>query len=565
MNDIVSRQELKTELSKIVKENGFKGPVAELLISVCATTYYNILSKCISISRENIMDSAANYNSLISLAMKRMYSVFRGTNPKLTLTGSSSKLQVLKRGTLVYSGTDFNLYVESDIEIPVNKEVNIPLVAAPDFKEISKVTNPNAYFIEFREDNLSEDFILYKQNDQEGDNTSTKCETTTSLREHISEGTIFELTIQDWGVRFYEKGLEDMNVMLSVFKYLDNGDQLVQDFLTDKLRSDGEKVVFEDTFTIKGFTFKYLTITEDTDGNVIGYQSPRESKQDIKNHYSYQINTVSLIRSNSDFLEVFNQMFIKYLFDSFCETYNSSSEITNVAYTSRTPKIDSYPLTVIYYSPRSKNSFISDVMMQEFTEAVKYYAVGNTLCACPGEVKSLDVVITLVKNTDSAIDDINEILSNYDGKFHKTLSILGLQSEINKLNSVKKLEEFRIYQFDTQSPTGAGYSLEGEIVNDTDYEYFDLDVDTGDILRVTGINPKHNLIEYFDARGNLIGTENSDSIYRKEYEIPAKVARCIISILRGSNLVQLCKRVEDISCKSYQYLSIESKIKVYES
>ena len=564
MDYIVSRQELKNELGEILTENGFRGPVAELLKSVCATTYYNILSKCISISRENLMDSAVNYNSLIALALKRMYSVFRGTNPRLTLTGKSNKLQVLKRGTLVYSGNEFNFYVESDTELPVNKLTEIPLIASPEYRELTKVSNPNNYYIEFRENNLSEDFILYMQFNQEGDSISTRCNTTTSLREHISQGTILEMTIQDWGVRFYETALSDKNVMLSVFKYLEDGNRIVEDWLSDHLTYEGDNISVDASFTITGFTFQSLFMKTDDIGNIIGYQSPRETKKDIKNHYSYQINTLALIRSNSDFLETFNHKFMSYIFDSFVEAYNSSYELPNIAYTSRVPKTDSYPITVIYYSPRAKNLFITDMMMKEFLDEVKYYAVGNSISACAGEVKSVDIVISIIKNSDDAIEDINEILSDYDGKFHKDLSIIDLQSKIIKLNSVKQLKEFKVYSFDNQSITGSGYYNNGDLINDADYEYYDLNVTTGDILRITGMNPKYHVIEYFDASNNLLQTITSDLVYRKEYEIPVKVARCVVSLIRGSNLVQLCKRIEDISCESHQYLSLESKINVYE-
>lgn len=550
MKEIVSRQQLKTDLLAICEKNGFKGPLATLIASVSSTTYYNIISRGMLLSREMNINTAVNYNSLIALAMKRMYSVFRGTNPKLTLTGTTSKAQTLHRGDLVYSGPDFNLYVENDVDLILNKFNDIPLVASPAYHYLSKYDNPNEYYIEFRTGNLSEDFILYKEEDQEGDKTLTRKDTTTNFREHIQLGTIFDLTIQDFGIRFYEKSLEDKNAVLSVFEYLDNGNQLIEDFVNDNA-SDLQT-------TIKGFIPQDLFIKE--------YAAVRESKNEIRNHYAYQLNTIYLIRSNSDVLETFNLKFIQYVFDSTIVTYNSEGEIPNFAKNNRLPKYTtSYPLTIVYYSPRSKSAFISADQIEEFAEEIRYFNVGNIISACIGRGKFLNMVLTIVRATDSALEDVKDLLDSYNGKFGSRFSISRIRSDIDRLDSVQGVSEFKVEVFEDKDVTSTGYWQDGIHVEDVDYDYYEFSAKPFDKIRVSGSNPTHQLINFFNDRNELVGSIEAGTTYNEDYPVPANTSIVRVSLLKGNNLVQLGTDTNEIRCENYQYISINAKINVSNS
>lgn len=489
--NIPSRQEVKDELQSIANSAGYTGSTVDFIISIMATGYYETLLRSIGIMREANSETAANINSLISLAIKRMYSAFRGYNPQLILKGTSTRLSTLKRGDKVYTGEHFNLYVYKDVTLYPNQEAVIPLIASSEYVYLQKQNQSDRFYVEFRADNLSEDIDLYIQTNQTeflNNNIGNLIVPTKIFRLFNSEGGVLDMTIQDFGVRYYRYVKDDANFTISGFKYIDNPDQDIDDLINEAMadvRSGNDPNATLDmmidipNFTGRSIDYKRDTNGYDSDGTPIVtkiYRSvPRESKEELRINYNSQIDSIYLIRSNSDLLDTFKQAFSNKIYQVNilqASTQDQLDEgIREHFLANRTPQSEElkYPLCVFFYIPKDEANLIIGGEMNSYRSAVKYYYLYDNLYACRGIEKKYKVYITVRTNDTTTLHtDVNSILSEYNNQFGINAKMSELLTKVAKLQEVNELVSVKLYN-------DKGVYVDAQEVTCNPYEYLSLE------------------------------------------------------------------------------------------
>lgn len=329
--NIPSRQEIKESLQSIASDAGYSGSAVDFIISLASTGYYETFLRSIGILREANADTAANINSLITMAVNRMYSTFRGNCPRLILKGQSTRYQELKRGDKVYSSENFNLYVYTDITLTPNTDFSIELIASPEYIFSSKKNKSDRFYVDFRDNDLSEDINLYVQTDQTAflNNDYGVLTTPKKVFRLFSQNlsSILDITIQGWGVRYYRYTKGDANFTISAFKYLDDHDQDVEEVINSAMEKvlDGSATEADLQLEISNFIPTYIgwKVDKDEDGVVLKtYKSvPRETKEELKVNLNSQIDSIYMVRSNSDLLDSFRVAFANKISDVNLESY----------------------------------------------------------------------------------------------------------------------------------------------------------------------------------------------------------------------------------------------------
>lgn len=338
--NIPSRQEIKESLQSIALDAGYSGSAVDFIISLASTGYYETFLRSIGILREANADTAANINSLITMAVNRMYSTFRGNCPRLILKGQSTRYQELKRGDKVYSSETFNLYVYTDITLTPNTDFSIELIASPEYIFSSKKNKSDRFYVEFRDNDLSEDVNLYVQTDQTAflNNDYGVLTTPEKVFRLFSQNlnSILDITIQGWGIRYYRYTKGDANFTISAFKYLDGHDQDVEEVINSAMEKvlDGSATEADLQLEISNFIPTYIGWKVDRDANesiIKTYKSiPRETKEELKTNLNSQIDSIYMVRSNSDLLDSFRVAFASKISDVNLESYATAGKSITV-------------------------------------------------------------------------------------------------------------------------------------------------------------------------------------------------------------------------------------------
>lgn len=403
MTKILSREEIKSKMQQIAEDAGFKGTAVDFIISIMATGYSDTLMSSIGLTQEAKAETAVNINSLISLACDRMYSAYRGKNPRVIITGISTEYQVLKRGTQVYSSVDYNLYVENDTVMLPNIEIDLQLVVSKNYYELENSNKSLRFYTEYRQANLSEDFLLFVEGKQ--------TETTKVFRDHVDLGTIFALTIQDFGVRFYTKQRTDDTYLLSAFEYISEVD------LSE---------LYNEDFSIQDFTLS--DTTEGAKPKVIT-GTARETIEELRVNYNSQIESLYLIRSKSDLTESFRLAFASKATD-----VNFEQDLST-----KPPKVN------FYYIPRDESNKISDLEFNAYATKVRYYYLYDDLVLNLATKIEATLEITLVTNEYASVQQsIQNIIDAYQNKLGTSIEYTQLRTDISKIDEISNVVDMRL-------------------------------------------------------------------------------------------------------------------------
>jgi len=467
--NIPSRQEIKDKLQQVATEAGYSGSVVDLIISLMSTGYYETILRSVGILRESNAETAANINSLITLAASRMYSTFRGKNCKLVLKGNPTGYQELKRGYRIYSSEAFNLYVSEDMELSPAELISgnlteIPIIASKNFIYQSKKNSPDRYFTEFLTSDLTEDIILYEQVDQSAfldNDRGIQVELTKNFREHSVNNILFDLTIQDFGLRIYTKTPNDHNYTLSAFTYLPDSAQLIADFLQEVYadREFDQSADLDINLDLRDFELHDIEITN--------YFEPRETLAELRNNYNSQIDSIYLIRSNSDLLDTFNLDFGHLIddvsikqFGEFNPQMIQTGELSPTFLTDSVPAMintqgalkPELPYAIFYYIPKDPNNLITVSDMVTYINAVEYYYMMDNLYCCPGTPKSYDLNITITSiDPIHSRTEIEKLVSRYDHKLGLHAYYYNIITEIAKIESVTSIRELDLRDNDNSN------------------------------------------------------------------------------------------------------------------
>ena len=461
-------QDYIDQYENIASGLGYMGDSVDILVQLLANATYIDEVENMSYVQEASLERSVLLNSKIQHCVDRMYSVYRGSCPRVLIKLKPSKKFSFKKFDKLVTGNRFNIYYTGyyraiDKEISEEKTIeNLDTLETSDTENLvfgvnnSGITiNPssdssyiiegliasdvvtgsktldytNTYYINVLDNDLSNDMYVVVN----PDTSDTRITPTRNFSEHILDNKIFDLTLPGFGSRLYVTGYpENTTLSYTYFVYSElssyNESDLEQinisgatleSFNTNWLEKKG----FDSTYSDLGLT--YISEVGRDNLETIHYKANRDR----------YVN--SIFRSNSDIGTVFEETFpgevksggTSYIFN----TSSSTSGLT------------------IYYIPKG-NSIIDNTKINEFIKNRKaYYVTTKDISVKKGkQLKAvLDINIELYKASSEDIGETidEEIKNNYQDKFGIIFNdsvVNDIRALISKYSNVKQVSSISL-------------------------------------------------------------------------------------------------------------------------
>ena len=449
-------QDYRNIYREIAQSLGYRGDSVELLIQFLANATYIEEVENIAYLEESSLERATLMNSKIQHCVNLMYSVFRGSCPRVLLSIKPDKYQTLVPYQEMIASSNFKVYYLGYLD-PESSEVvngtsiedglkNGPLVlnpllehsyyiygficeSSPVVKEHT-VSSDNPYYFDIPETGLSNDMFLEvaKASSEGGLDNYKTFPITRNFSDHILDSSIFDLTLPGFGSRLYFPGLlEESDKIRATYYKLAHLDSFQENQLK-RISLKGTKAVpFPDNFIESRFpSSQEDEIKRYSDSYIIIPETPREDLQSI--HYNASRNRYinSMVRSNSDM-------------GSLLEEYRPDkvrSSGTKCVYGNNT--------VIIYYIPRSSNNPLTSDEIQEFIDKRKAYYITTHIevVKAPEIHVVLSIDLELYQNTETIEEEVSEIITPYMSRFGINLNNQEIKDEI--MSTLSKLPEVRI-------------------------------------------------------------------------------------------------------------------------
>ena len=447
--------------STIAKNLNLQGDSVEVLTQMLANASFISEVENISYAQEASLEKATLVNSKIQHCMNDMYSVYRGSCPRVIIKFKPTKYFSFNVFDEIVSSNNFKIYylgyysegststssstgmkTVSGIDGFIYSPVTIPpaisdedtytvvgLLAKETVNKTWSLDQSNTYYVNCLDENLSSD-LWVKVNDD-------YFEVTREFSDHILSGDIFDLTLPSFGSRLY---------VADIFK---NSDSLSREETQTPANTKIEALYFKfselssyNESELKKISIKgtELVSFDNTFLSDRGYEElstgiccldeiPRDDVTTIHYKANRDRYVNSIIRSNSDIGVVLEEMFpdkvrsggTNYIFNSVGE---------NQSYIN------------IYYVPYYNNNLLTESEIQEFITTRSSYYITDTIIVNKGSqytaIFNIDLELYQNSNVDSEVKDI---LDSYGNKFNMDLedSLEEIKSLISKISNVKKI------------------------------------------------------------------------------------------------------------------------------
>ena len=334
-------REYASEYREIASNLGMRGDGTEMLIQMLAHFTYTNEVENIAYANEASLERALLEDSKIQHCVEVMYSVFRGRNPRAILRFRPTKffdLNVYDKLVDINSLSLYYLgYLSGDEEEQVNSSFGLydaslgaagglkftyaPTIIQPsDFGYVTilcmianksietegTLNSDNLYYIDVKEGGLSQDSWVKLSEVNTG--SLEFVDVTREFQSHLLEERVFDLTLPDWGSRFYipeEYRKENTKLKAMSFKYVKLEDLNSHDLSNIKL--DGaEPVSIHET---EGDIDFITSLEEVSKGVVLIPELPRENMSSA--HYKANKDRFmgSVFRSNDDVSGLLKEMY----------------------------------------------------------------------------------------------------------------------------------------------------------------------------------------------------------------------------------------------------------------
>lgn len=479
-----SVQDYINDYRSIAENLEITGDSVEVLVQLLAHWSYLHEMELVNYVSESSLELAALTNSKIQHCVDRMYSVFRGSNPRVKLRFIPHKYLKLKTYDQVYSTSGFSLYYLGD---PITI---VPTSKLEDYTEITCILAKNV---------ITEEHVLPESNryyvDMEASNLSNDGYVEVNgevipmyrrFSDHIKYGGLFDLTLPSYGMRIYapdvfrttgeiesmnsDEDLPDSNttIVAHMFEFVELAD--ITSGL-DKIKLDGTEMP---ETALESETYPGITVYSET---------PRDTV--ISMHYKANRDRYvnSILRSNLDIgtlvEEVFPDKVIKGGTTYEFSKNESSSDAADLNLT-------------IYYIPYDDSNLITQDDIDKFKNNNLSYYVTENLDIVKGEECTVRFDINVELYQNKRIDEeVEPIVKQYEDRFNIDLdSKIGeIETAIAKIDNVRSI--IRVREEDGTITPGV--------------QVFEIDQDGNKIEYVPG-RTKYCKVEY-----NIIST-----IYRRE-------------------------------------------------
>lgn len=458
-----SLQEYRTIYRNIAQNLGYRGDSVELLVHLLANATYIEEVENISYALESSLEKAHLDNSKIQHCMDLMYSVYRGSCPKVYIKIKAGKLKTLTPYSEIATSSNFSVYflgyyndwdeetgkekgskvngfldgfelvTDSLNIVPGETYILCGFISKKPYYQVSTINYTNTYYIDLGESNLSNDmYIQVAKQGVDGDVSNYKV--TTNFKDYLLNfdrgNFMFDLTTTDYGSRLYFKDSQNIEpndvIMATYFPYVS-----LSSFLPSELGkisvSFGELLEFNSKFKDRAEA-EYKNMK----GLIITKESAREDLGSIHYEANKSRYQNSIIRSNEDLGALLRQFYPDEVYDAECKFENDS--------------------VVIYYIPKEGQRLTSKQQNEFISSRLAYYISGDiNIYPSMSRPINLDISLSLSSLSPDLEEDIENIVSEYERSYKETENIMKdpddvinrISSAISKLsgvNYVKNIE-----------------------------------------------------------------------------------------------------------------------------
>lgn len=392
----------------IASKLNIKGDSSELLIQLLANASFVSEVENIAYTQEASFERASLMNSKIQHCIDNMYSVFRGTCPRMILRIRPNKYFSINPYDEIMVSNSFKVYYLGHYDESLEPEVSSSYIDG--FKSESITLNPssgdktilcflaketvtknwllndvNTLFVNCMEEDLSNDMLL-KVN-------SVRVIPTTDFNDHIINNTVFDLTIPGFGSRLYGRNwYPSTSISATYYKYTE-----LSEYNESELRRLSIKGAEYIPFNSEFLERKYLT--EFIPGMCLVNGAYRESTRTVHYRANECRYVNSIVRSNSDL-----GLLLK-------KSNNNESKIED------TKSVSSGNKVIIYYIPKGTGLSTEDI--ENFILNFTAYYITDRIEIIKGNAYDVNFNISLeLYNPDSTINSfVEKTLLDYKNKF----------------------------------------------------------------------------------------------------------------------------------------------------
>ena len=499
-----SKQDYINIYRKIATGLDLYGDSAELLIQLLAESTYISEVEHVVYMQEASLEKSTLLNSKIQHCMNDMYSVFRGSCPRIIFQFIPTKYFDLKPFDELVVGNGFKVYYlgywdpeKEGEDMKGTESVALmdgftygPKVIPPSLGEekktytliglIAKETSSgvwstsesNMYYVENLEEDLSSDCWVKIQ--------GTEWPITRNFSQHITEAAVYDMTIPSFGSRLYVADIlrsgaykrdsfeVQANVSVEGFWYK-------YSLLESYNQSELKKLVIKGTEPKGWDDGVFQGFNEVSPGLILIPESSRDTVSTIHYKANRDRYVNSIIRTNSDIGTILE------------EAYPENVKVGGTSYQFSSLRLGS-SLT-LYYVPQDPKSLLTDAQIEEFRNNKKAYYVTDNLTVLPGTmytaIFNLDLELYQSKSVDSEVYDI---LSEYEDKFNMNLEEKSeeIKSLLSKISNIKQISGFSI-DYVSDSGIILSDSEKDRLLRNLETSYFKIDYVINSSIQTVGL------------------------------------------------------------------------------
>lgn len=463
---MLSNEEIRQELLSIADSYEMRGEAMEMLVELVTYALYHEQVNIANTAKEMSLTDAMLMSSKIALCANSMYSVYRGSNPRVYLNVHFDAAVNKNKFDLLYEGNTFNLYMAEPMSgVPDGSEDSARVVETilskydivdkTDWIETStrygyELTDSDGNTVDDISDdiqvfvsksNSTEDMVEYPVTRLFSDHAKSYDDESKALRSKI-----FALTIPGYGVRLFKKGGFQVGSKIRVKGIVYSTMNGVNTSLFSRI-------------TIPGITLKRTTvevpdpddpletISQTTEPVTYTPEVARQEADTIPYEANYAGRVSHEIQSNSDVNYLFSEVFINKVQSSTFEFLRKDTD-----------GVEEDTIRIYYIGkPNTKpvNNADKEMFVTEYGPYFLNKSIQIEMAQAVAVTMGLDVV---VDKSESIIDDVTGILGeNFNGQlgivFNKDL----LVAMISKLEHVRYIKRFEL-------STTADFNLDGDCV-----------------------------------------------------------------------------------------------------
>ena len=467
-----SRQDYINTYREIAEGLNIYGDTAEILIQLLAeSTYISEVENAVYM-QEASLEKAGLMNSKIQHCMDDMYSVFRGSCPRVILRFHPTKFFDLKPFDELVVSSGFKIYylgyldekgetgAEPETEITALMEgfqygpkvippgliynpeeegyevYTVIGLLAKDFIQRSYTTDiNNSYYVECSEEDLSSDLWVKINNEY--------FPVTRNFGDHIASAKVFDLTIPSFGSRLYvadilRDGRFSRNSILAPSNIGVEALWYKYSLLSDYNEAELRKIAIKGSLPVSFPGNEFRGSDELSPGLVVIDGSPRDTISTIHYRANRDRYVNSIIRTNSDIGIILE------------ETFPGKIEIGGTSY--RFTGAEDGNRLELFYIPDNENNLLTEEEINSFRENKSGYYVTSNITVTPGTkytaVFNLDLELY---QAESINDEIKNILGEYENKFNMNLEENSeeIKSLISKISNIKQISGYDIDYMDS--------------------------------------------------------------------------------------------------------------------